>query len=948
MTVFVHDLLRPQAPVALAPTNAPRWRWLFAALLLAAVVYLPAALGAQLLDFDDNFFFGPDHQPFRDGGLSAVFDPSQPIANAFLPVAHLSLYLDYAWTGSQPFWPHLHALLLHGLVGFVVARLWLRLGAGVLVAHAAAALFVVHPALAESVAWVSGRKDLLSGLFTFAVLHQVAAHAQDGRRWRLLLILLGTAAAMYSKATAIVLPLLAVLVVLRTGGPARRWLGPSLALLTALPIAWHHQQIAAAEGTLAAGSLLARLGQVPGAFWHYLRTAGWPFELNVLYPELATLARFRADWQAGTLALAAVGVVAALAIRWRPLRPVRFGLLGFVLALLPFNTAFPASSIAAADRYLYLAVPFFAAAVAAVAVALWPRRGGWLLVPLLLVTAFLGGRRAHDFADTGTLWQRSIAVEPVNAVAQLNLVYDRLQRGATPADLRPHLQQAVAAASYPIHTLRAQQLLVQLAQLDGDDGAAAAAARAAIAAANAQLELETAPKRRAEATTWLLQAHLAGFDPLRRSGDADGAAKSLQALRELAPADPQVIAFGAMLELDACGPELRALAAAGQSPRLRPDDPRGEAVDRRLAAARAAHPDHPGLVLAQAEWDRARDKVFAAMRYFKQATQLAPQRTEGWLGAARLMRERENFEDAARFARDGLQHRPTDPGLRQELALALVGGGQLDEAELQLQAYLKTRPDDRDTGRVLANVLTVRAFARLADRNADRAQVRRAIEQALVWNPDEPRAQLVLGRLAREERRTADAVRHFELAWQRLPTIEEARQGLVESLAALGYERLLQRDDAGAVTAWLRCVEVAPADFEVDEIRQQLQRAWGRFEAAGVEQLRLGNKAAAAQAFRRCLQIQPEHHWPAWLLATALYEDPAADPAEVERLCGQGVAWQQRYGLDRSRQVLLLATVQQKAGRPAAAKTTAADYLQAPDADANPQVLAALRRLAAD
>jgi cytochrome c-type biogenesis protein CcmH/NrfG len=953
MNVFVHDLQSPPLPPVLAPTPLPRWRWLFAFLSLAAVVYLPAALGARLLQFDDNFFFGPDFYfgPEYPGFAAAcghVFDPERPIANAFLPVAHLSLLCDYALSGTQPFWPHLHALLLHGAVGFLLSRLLLRLGAAPPLALVAAALFVVHPALAESVAWVSGRKDLLSGLFALAVLHQVAAHGHDGRRLRLLWIALGTALAMYSKATAVVLPPLAVLVALRVGGGRRRWLGVLCSALVVVPIAWQHQQIAAAEGTLAAGSIVERLAQVPGAFWHYLQTALWPLHLNVLYPELATLAQFRQRGLAGTVALAVLVGLALAAWRWRALRLVRFGTLAFVVALLPFNTAFPASSIAAADRYLYLAVPFLSLAVLAALGAVWPRGGPWLGALLCLPLAFLAGRRAHDFADDAALWQHSVQTAPANAVAQLNLVYDRLQRGAEPEQLRPHLLQAVAASSYPIHTMRAQQLLLQLAQIEGDDGAAAAAARAAVAAGEAQLALETSARRRTAAQALLLRAQLEAFEPLRRSGDLDGARKSYQAVVAMAPTDPQVIAFGALLALDACGPELQALAAAGKSPRLAADDPRGAEVDRTLAAARTQHPQHLGLVLAQAEWDRARDRVMPAMRWYTQATQLAPQRPEGWLGGARLMRESECFQEAQQLARSGLQHRPTDPALRQELALALVGQGQLDEAELHLQAYLKTRPDDRDTARVLANVLAVRAYQKLGDRGADRAQVRRAVEQALLWNPDEPRAQLVLGRLAREERRHADAARHYELAMRRMPGIEDGRAGLVESLAALGYERLLQRDDDGAAAAWLRCLELAPADFDANEIKNQLQRAWSRLEASGVGLLQKGDKAGAARAFRRCLQIQPEQHWAAWLLATALHDDAAADPAEVERLCQQAVAWQQRHGLDRSRQVLLLATVVHKQGRLAEARALADEYLRAADADAKPQVLAALRRLVGD
>jgi hypothetical protein len=162
----------------------------------------------------------------------------------------------------------------------------------------------------------------------------------------------------------------------------------------------------------------------------------------------------------------------------------------------------------------------------------------------------------------------------------------------------------------------------------------------------------------------------------------------------------------------------------------------------------------------------------------------------------------------------------------------------------------------------------------------------------------------------------------------------------------LGYECFLRLDDDGAVAAWLRCVALAPADFDATEIKGQLQNAWGRYEARGLRALQSGDRVAAATAFRQCLRIAPEQHWAAWLLATALHEDPSVDLAELEQLCRQALAWQEQHELGRSQQVLLLATTLVRAGQPAAGKSLAASYLGAPDGDAKPQVIAALQRLA--
>ncbi len=946
--------LRPNAPTAATP--APRWPTALLCVAAALAVYLPAALGAQLLQFDDPFFFGPANPEFRDG-LGAVLDPSRPIANAWLPVAHASLWLDWAWTGDAPFWPHLHALLLHALAGFVLVRALLQLGIGRAVAHVAGLLFLVHPALAESVAWVSGRKDVLSGVFVFAALHQTAVFARRPGAWRALALALLAALAMYSKPTAVVLPLLGGLVCLLGRGPRARWLAPLLLLAVTAPIALHHHAIAADQGTMAGGALGARVAQVPGAYAHYLRTAAWPAGLNVLYPEVQTLERFRAALAPAALAVAAL--LAALLAAWaaRGWRVVGVGLAAFAVALLPFNTAFPASSIAAADRYLYLAIPGLALAVAAAAARV-PARGPWVAAAVALPLAWLAGGRAHDFADDETLWRASLAVDDDNAVAHLNLVADRMQRGpAELGDVRAHLEAAANAARYPIHEVRARRLLVTIAVADADYPRAAAEAKAAIAAATAQLARETGAKRRAEATGWLLQCQLAAFEPLRLSGDEHGANAMHDAAKALAPDHPDVVAFGAMRALAACRDELVAMAAAGEPPFLAADDPRALAADAALAAAQAAHPDHAGLACAMAEWARARDQVMAALRHYRRAQAADPTGVAAWLGAARLLREREQWAAAEQYARNGLRARQ-DPALRQELALALVGQGRLADAELHLEAYVRARPDDEDTAKVLANVLIGRAYAQLGDGVTSRAEVLRTIERALAYHPDNPKAELVLGRITKEraggervgsderERLLVEAVRRFERAYRQLPAYDDARLQYAEALASLGYERLLRRDDDGAAAVWRTCVDVAPDGFETTEITAQLERIWKRREADGVAKLQQGDRAAAVAAFRQCLAIRPEQHWAAWLLATALHDAPDTDLAELERLCRLAIAWQERHALDKSKQVLLLATTLARAGRAVDAQSVAADYLNAPQADAKPQVLAALQRLA--
>lgn len=928
--------------------TVPLWRTIVLAAAAVLAVYLPFALSADfLLTFDDNLLFAPGPNNPLDRGLAAIFDPTLPIANVYLPIAHGSLWLDYVLGGGGPLLPHLVSLLWHIAAVVLLVRLCLECGQGAVAAHLVGGLFALHPALAESVAWVSGRKELTSAVFVFAALLFARRYARRPRASLLLLIACLQALAMYSKATAMIAPALALLVVAFASSDRRRWLAPLVLGVVTLPILLHHQAIATAQGTMLAAEPWSRLPQVPGAFVHYLATTLWPTGLNVLYPEVQTLERFRAalPWALPiVLASAAAVVVCLLRKSWRP---VGLGMAAFVVALLPFNTAFPASAIAAADRYLYLAVPFAAMALVAALQRCLPARGVVLLVALLLLPlAFASFQRAKVFRSDETLWRDSLRTDADNAVAHWNLVQALLRGRVELGLVRQHLQAASQAARYPIHALRAEQLLTRVLLLDADYGGAAVHARAAIAAAERLVASETAPAQMALARGHLVAAQIAAIEPLRLGGDADGAQACYRAAAALVPDHPQVVAFAAMQELDAAVAALRDGASAGGAPRLSEDDPRFVATMARLQQAHEQHPESSGVLCAMAQWYRAADRALPALRCYGLATAAEPDRIDGWLGAAKLLREREQFPQAEGYARRGLAQRE-DPALRQELALALVGQGRLDDAVAQLEAYLRVSPHDKDAAKVLANVLVVQAYARLTKQEASHDDVLAMVARALSLNPQEMKGHLVLGRVRREQRRFADAVAHLEQAHRLLPGYDEARDLLVQSLVDLGYEHRLRGEDDAAAEAWLRCREVSAASVTETSVGVQLQAIWRQREARGVERLGRGDLAGAIADFRMCLRIDPQQQWAAWLLAQALSRDDGADLAELQALCRRAVAWQLEHGLDRSQQVYLLAATLQRQGVIDEARQVAIDYLAAPDETAKAPVIAALQKFAA-
>ncbi len=75
------------------------------------------------------------------------------------------MLLDFQIYGFEPWGYHLTNVLLHGATTVLLFLVLWRMTADLWPSAFVAAVFAVHPLHVESVAWVSQRKDVLSGLF---------------------------------------------------------------------------------------------------------------------------------------------------------------------------------------------------------------------------------------------------------------------------------------------------------------------------------------------------------------------------------------------------------------------------------------------------------------------------------------------------------------------------------------------------------------------------------------------------------------------------------------------------------------------------------------------------------------------------------------------------------------------------------------------------------------
>src|SRR5215468_2240069 len=147
------------------PILSPRSRgWILAALLAVVTIlaYQPAWRGGVL--WDDEPHIGAPELRTLDGLRRIWFVPRT--TQQYYPVLHTSFWLQQRLWGDSTTGYHLVNLLLH--VGCVVLVLKILRFLRIPGAELAAIIFALHPVNVETVAWISERKNTLSGLFGLA------------------------------------------------------------------------------------------------------------------------------------------------------------------------------------------------------------------------------------------------------------------------------------------------------------------------------------------------------------------------------------------------------------------------------------------------------------------------------------------------------------------------------------------------------------------------------------------------------------------------------------------------------------------------------------------------------------------------------------------------------------------------------------------------------------
>ena len=442
-----------------------------AVFVLTFLVFLPA-VNCDFVNWDDNSYVYENPRVLQ--GLSADglrYALTGTLYHSWAPLTVLSYLVDVSLFGIRPAGFHLTNVVLHAVTSGVLCVALCRMTGRVGASTAVAALFALHPLRVESVAWIAERKDVLSVLFLVLAMLAYEWYCRRPGVGRYALVFVALLASLLSKATAVTLPGLLLLldvwplgrlsvpgigVPVRGDGTASPYPGRSWQIvlleklpLVALSVGFAFFQIVASQRVLVAGESLPlvsrRLPNALYAFDWYLVKTIWPTDLHPAHTHFGVV---HPVW---LVALCGVGVLATVAIAVLSARrspAVTVGLAWFAAALVPVIGLVPVGIQSHSDRFAYIPhIGLFIAIVWGGAAILlrWTTRP-WLpaavLVAILVACVPLDRRQIAVWKDSETLWQHVLAIEPENAFACNNLAVALHEAGRS-AEALPYLRRSV-------------------------------------------------------------------------------------------------------------------------------------------------------------------------------------------------------------------------------------------------------------------------------------------------------------------------------------------------------------------------------------------------------------------------------------------------------------------------------------------------------------------------
>ncbi len=434
--------------------------WIGVSLAAVTLAVYGQALRCQFLTFDDQAYVTENRHVLPGLTFADIkWAFCSVTAGNWHPLTMLSHMLDCQVYGLRPWGHHLTNVLFHTANTVLVFLLLARMTSAVWPSACVAALFAVHPAHVESVAWIAERKDVLCAFFCLLAIQSYWKAQESNSKYRYAWVTFLFALALMSKPMAVTLPFVLLLLDFWPLGRVRgldwplwrrlaaeKW---PLLLLSAVCCGitfWAQRQDKAVASDVEL-PVAGRLAHAMISYFDYVRVLVFPRHLAAYYPYQHDVSLV---W--GVAAGFALALVTWLAVAWAKERPyVIVGWLWFVGMLVPVIGLVQVGGQGWADRYAYLpSIGFFVIIVWGAAELAGRHPAIKLLGPLAVVALiWVTTVELGYWTDTRSLFGRAMEVTEDNYLAMTLAGSMDLDKGKLDDAIRLFHQSLVCKAAYP-------------------------------------------------------------------------------------------------------------------------------------------------------------------------------------------------------------------------------------------------------------------------------------------------------------------------------------------------------------------------------------------------------------------------------------------------------------------------------------------------------------------
>jgi protein O-mannosyl-transferase len=386
------------------------------------------------------------------GNLGKVigWESGEPL---YRPVRYVSYMLDYWLWGLKPAGYHAANILYHALSSFILYLVLLELLGNGGAAVAGAVLYLSHPVLTDSVTYISGRRDVLVGLFYLLSFYYFVRYRKEPHTGYAVLTGIFFLLALGSKEMGITLPGICLVYDFMHAFAQHKAKQPTLSRMKQaaaetvqrgwkiyLPLAlmggiYFYYKIvlyyASSESSYYGGSAASNFATVVRIICHYIKLVFFPVVLHADYSYNAfPLSQSFLEWRVLGAGLAVAGLLWVTLRALKRLEWVFFGGMWFFITLLPVSQIFPHHELMA-EHYLYLPLAGMVIMAGPLLVYVMEKKQR-VAQGLLLMIALLYGLRTiernSDWRDGMALWNGVVAAAPESARGHDNLGTEYFRR----------------------------------------------------------------------------------------------------------------------------------------------------------------------------------------------------------------------------------------------------------------------------------------------------------------------------------------------------------------------------------------------------------------------------------------------------------------------------------------------------------------------------------------